>query len=74
MTQPNPNSRQPKGYRNFINRHPKLGDAWDMAGDYRGVAKFTGGASYVLAAAGFADIGRLADDAVFVHVMTDVKF
>ncbi len=42
--------------------------------DYRGVAKFTGGASYVLAADGFAEIGRLAGDALFLYVMTDVRF
>jgi hypothetical protein len=38
------------------------------------VARFTGGASYVLAADGFADIGRLADDALFLYLMTDVRF
>ena len=42
--------------------------------DYRGVARFTSGVSYVLAAAGFTDIGRLADDALFLYVMTDVNF
>lgn len=53
-----------------------LGEEVDLTlgWNYRGVARFTGGASYVLAANGFADIGRLADDAVFLFVMTDVTF
>ena len=53
-----------------------LGEELDLtlSSDYRGVAKFTGGASYVLAADGFADIGRLTDNALFLYVMTDVKF
>ena len=53
-----------------------LGEEIDLTvgWDYRGVAKFTGGVSYVLAADGFADIGRLDDDAVFLYVMTDVRF
>ena len=42
--------------------------------DYRGAARFTAGLSYVLAADGFADIGRVAGDALFVYVMTDVRF
>ncbi|MDP6017363.1 MAG: alginate export family protein [Candidatus Latescibacteria bacterium] len=53
-----------------------LGEEVDLTvgWDYRGVARFTGGASYVLAADGFADIGRLADDALFLYLMTDVRF
>jgi hypothetical protein len=42
--------------------------------DYRGAAKFTCGMSYVVAADGFADIGRLNDNALFMYVMTDVRF
>ncbi len=53
-----------------------LGEELDLTigADYRSVAHFTGGVSYVLAADGFADIGRLADNALFMYVMTDVRF
>ncbi len=30
MTEAHSNPRPPKTYRQFIDRHPKLGDAWDL--------------------------------------------
>ncbi len=54
----------------------RLGEEVDLTigADYRGVARFTGGLSYVQFGESLNEIDPLSDDALFVYAMTDVRF
>ena len=53
-----------------------LGEEFDLtlAYSYSGNVRFIGGLSRMFVADGFAEIGRLTDDANWVYLMTDVRF
>ncbi len=53
-----------------------FGEEFDVTAAYRYTSNlgFSAGVSYVMAADGFADIGRLTENVFWTHIMMDASF